>query len=107
MKRRKFGNKPTTIDGRRFDSKKEAKRYCELKLLEASGQIRLLECQPRFAIEIDGHKITTYVADFAYVDTKAGRVIEDVKGGSATKTPVYRLKKKLVEAVYGIEIREV
>lgn len=111
----KYRAKPTVVDGIRFASMKEAKRYQELKLLERAGAIRDLKLQPKFPmcvwpnafiVDVDTPKtIATYVADFSYYDV-AGRdiVIEDVKG---FKTPVYRLKKKMVEAQYGVEIREV
>jgi hypothetical protein len=103
--RSKFNAKRTELDGIVFASKKESVRYSELRILEKSGVIRNLELQPKFLIEIDGKKICTYVADFCYLDTKTKRLVyEDVKG---MKTPVYRLKKKMVEARYRIEIIEV
>ena len=118
----------TTIDGITFDSKREAKRYTELKLLENTGMITHLELQPKYDIIINGVKICSYRADFSYytvreenreqytnskgewiVPTKTGdregQIIEDVKG---FKTPIYRLKKKLVEACFpGTLIKEV
>ena len=95
----------TEVDGFIFDSKAEARRYKELRLLEKNGDIADLELQPKFLVEVKGKKICTYLADFQYFDrAKGAHVVEDVKG---VKTPVYRLKKKLVEAIYGIEIIEV
>ena len=118
----------TTVDGITFDSKKEAKRYTELKLLEKSGMITHLELQPTYQITVNGVDICKYKADFSYytvreenreqysnskgewiVPTKTGdregQIIEDVKG---FKTPIYRLKKKLVEACFpGTLIKEV
>jgi hypothetical protein len=100
----KFKAVKTVLDGITFASKKEAKRYTELKLLERAGEISRLELQPRYDIIINGVKVCTYVADFSYFD-KSSRVVEDVKG---MKTPVYRLKKKLVEALFpGVVIKEV
>jgi hypothetical protein len=93
---------PTEIDGIRFDSKSEAIRYQELKLLERAGEISNLELQPKYSIDINGKHICNYVADFRYLD-RGVLVVEDVKG---MKTPVYRLKKKMVEAAYGIVITE-
>lgn len=96
---------PTVIDGIRFASKKEANRYGELKLLFVYGKIASLETQPKFKLAINGEPICTYVADFKYIDLVSLKtVIEDVKG---MKTPVYRLKKKLMKAIHGIEIQEV
>lgn len=93
------------MNGIRFDSKREAKRYQELCLLEKAGGIAKLELQPRFPLVVNGEKITSYRADFRYLDVRSGEiVVEDAKG---VKTPVYRLKKKLVRAIYGIDIQEV
>jgi hypothetical protein len=85
-------------------SKAEAKRCGELHLLQKAGQIRLLEREPSFPVVIDGTKVFTYKADFSYF-TESERVVEDVKG---MLTPVYKLKKKIVEAYYrGLKIVEV
>ena len=107
VKRSKFGNVKTEVDGIRFDSKAEARRYSELKLLESAGEIWGLIRQPRFDLVVEGAKIGTYVADFHYYEKDHWtRVIEDVKS-PATKTPLYRLKKRLVKALYGIDVTEV
>lgn len=91
------------IDGYLFDSKKEARRYQELKLLEKSRAIQDLELQPEFSIEINGQHICKYRADFRY-KAEDKTVIEDAKG---FKTVVYKLKKRMVEALYNIKIVEV
>lgn len=102
----KYKAKKVVIDGILFDSKAEAARYGQLRLLERAGEIRNLEIHPKFPITINGEKVCTYVADFAYF-TANERVVEDVKS-KPTKTPVYRLKRKLVTALYpGVEIIEV
>lgn len=110
-RRHKYGAKPTTVDGIRFASKREAKRYGELKLLERAGLISCLELQPRFPFTLRGtfsneaKHIFTYVADFSYLDHDGtGIVVEDVKG---VRTEVYKLKRKLIEEQYGITITEV
>ncbi|WP_101773179.1 DUF1064 domain-containing protein [Peptostreptococcus faecalis] len=97
MRYSKYGNKKVEIDGIKFDSRKEANRYAELKLLERCGDITELELQPRFLLQDkfkhNGKTIRKieYVADFMYV--RAGTIyVEDVKG---MKTDVYSLKKKL------------
>lgn len=101
----KYGNKKTVVDGITFASKKEANRYCLLKLMERGGLIRDLELQPPYRLEVNGVLVCKYVADFRYVDAQTGEaVVEDAKG---FKTREYNLKKKLVKAVHGIEIREV
>jgi hypothetical protein len=106
-KRSKFRNEPVVIDGIRFDSKKEGNRWLELKRLEAAGEISHLDRQPKFKLLINGSPLkyesgrqAVYIADFAYFDPAIGkRVVEDVKS-PATKTPVYKLKKALVEKIY-------
>jgi hypothetical protein len=105
----KFRNVPTEVDGIKFDSRAEARRYGELKLMERADAIRALRIHPDFELSVNGMDICKYVADFSYYEPqKAGwiHVVEDVKS-KATKTPTYRLKRKLMEAVFGISIREV
>lgn len=102
----KFSAIPTEIDGIRFASRAEARRYADLKLLERAGEIRGLELQPRFRCVVDGTLVCTYVADFAYFRGNE-RVTEDVKS-KPTKTPVYRLKMKLMAACFrGVRITEI
>lgn len=94
----------TTVDGITFASKKEAKRYAELLLLQKAGEISDLSCQPVIKCTINGVHICDYRGDFFYCDLETANCIwEDCKG---FKTPVYRLKKKLVLALTGIKIRE-
>lgn len=107
----KYRSKATIVDGICFASKKEARRYGELNLLRRLGEIRNLETQfkmPVWVMNFKGTRSTlafNYVADFKYNDGKSGDlVIEDVKG---FRTPLYRLKKKCVEAQYEISIREI
>lgn len=99
----KYRAVPVVVGGIRFASKAEARRYGELWLLEKAGEITQLELQPKYALMSAGERIAWYVADFRYVQNGA-LVVEDVKG---VKTPVYKLKKKLAETQYGIEIKEV
>ena len=104
----KFRNTKVLIDGQVFDSKKEGQRYLELSLLQRAGTIRDLETQITFLLfGANGEQVADYRADFRYVEVSSGRVIvEDVKGGDATKTRLYQLKKKLLRC-QGIEITEV
>lgn len=100
----KYRNKPTEVDGHRFDSQKEAHRYKVLKVLVASGAIADLELQPRFPLHAyGGTRVGTYVADFRY---RMGQVVvvEDVKG---MKTQLYKWKKKHFEAEYDQTIIEI
>jgi len=87
----------------------EARRYGQLKIMERAGEIADLELQPVYPLVVAGIKIGKYIGDFRYVEMRKGaavaRVVEDCKG---VRTPVYRLKKKLVEALYpGVKIVEV
>lgn len=99
---RKYRNVPTTVDGIRFASKAEAKRYQELKLLERAGEVSDLVLQRRFQLTTgEGIKIAVYVCDFDYLDADGNRVTEDVKG---IETPAFKIKAKLFEAQYGRKI---
>ncbi len=106
-KPRKYRNEPCKIDGHKFASKKERRRWLELRLLEKAGEIGSIVCQPKYALIVQGVYVGKYIGDFLYVDIRTGRsIVEDVKS-PATKTPVYRLKKRLVAAIYGIDVVEV
>ena len=108
----KYKNKKTTINGIKFDSKLEAKRFTELKLLEKSGLIEDLKLQPSFQLiptfKKNGttFRKTSYKADFQYYDKEKERtIIEDTKG---FKTKEYIIKKKLFEYKYPeLTIKEV
>jgi hypothetical protein len=102
------------VDG--FHSKAEKRRHDFLMLRQAAGEVANIELQPAYPIVVNGVKVCTYSADFRYVDKtivgpqgQAGCiVVEDVKSPITRKNPLYRLKKKLVEAVYpGVVIQEV
>lgn len=104
----KYRNIKTEIDGIRFDSRKEAKRYAELKLLVKAGQIQDLRLQVDYQVvepvTINGkrERAIVYRADFVYLEN-GKPVCEDVKG---VRTDVYRIKRRLMKLVHGIEIRE-
>lgn len=104
---RKYHNKKIVIDGIKFDSKLEAERYGQLKMMERAGVIRELELQPSFDLLPSFRKNgktwrkTVYKADFRYILAKDDRIIiEDVKGSTAVITDVFRLKQKLFEYKY-------
>ena len=102
----------TVVDGITFDSRKEGRRYRELRLLEKAGVIKDLCLQPHFllqeAYKKNGKTVRKieYIADFSYYDLEKDKfVVEDVKG---LKTDVYRLKKKIFEFKYpDLEISEI
>ena len=100
----KYGNKKVKVDNIIFDSKKEARRYAELKMLIRCGEIDNLILQPQFELipsfRKNGktYRKTVYKADFSYYDRqKQKTIIEDTKG---YRTELYRLKKKLFEYKY-------
>lgn len=101
------------VDGVKLDSKKEAKRYRELRMLERAGKISNLEVHPVFPVEIDGRPVkirsrgfpngrrVRYTADFRYYEPGRGIVIEDTKGYDTDRA---RLMRAIVEAVYNVTI---
>jgi hypothetical protein len=114
--RSKYGAKRTIVDGIWFDSGTEARRYGELRLLEYAGAISNLETQPEFPIDVvelwrpyTAARVVrcgVFTADFRYVDMATGEVvIEDTKS-DPTKTTAYRLRKRLVEAIHGVTVKE-
>ena len=108
----KYHSKKIIVDGIEFDSKKEANRYYELKLLEKQGYIKDLrlqhkfELQPGFKKNGKTYRPITYIADFVYLDLRTNKnIVEDVKG---FKTDIYKLKQKLFEYVYkDLELKEI
>lgn len=103
-KRSKYHAVKTVLDDVKFDSKKEAKRYIQLKQMERAGLIADLKLQVPFVLinkSSYGREIK-YIADFVYTENGI-ETVEDVKG---VKTPVYRLKKRLMAERYGIKIKE-
>lgn len=122
----KYGAKKVTVDGLTFDSKKEANRYRELKILEKIGEITNLRMQVKYVLIpaqrepdtvgkrggiIKGKLIereVSYIADFVYTDVNGNRVVEDVKGyrgGGAYE--IFKIKRKLMLYVHGIKIIEI
>lgn len=130
--KRKLGNEKVLYDGIEFDSKKEAKRYMELKLLLKAGQIKNLELQKEYVLLPNQYAPSTevfkrgqnkgkpkqgqllergvsYFADFVY-EENGEIVVEDVKGYRDPSSSVYAkfvLKKKMLLYFYGLHIREV
>lgn len=121
----KYQNRKRTIDGITFDSRKEARRYSELRLLEQAGEIKDLKLQVKFVLIPaqyetyeryskntgrrlkDGHRLVerecSYIADFVYIDKDGKYHVEDTKG---VKTKDYIIKRKMMLSVHGIKIEE-
>ncbi|MCL2223606.1 MAG: DUF1064 domain-containing protein [Defluviitaleaceae bacterium] len=122
--RSKYGNQKTTLDGHTFDSKAEALRYHELKLLEKAGEILQLELQPKFTLvpKTKKRRAVTYTADFRYLELYTGNgkdietnrlawinglvgegampfmvIVEDVKSPATAKDKAYIVKRNLFE----------
>ena len=110
-KKTKYGSRKVTVNGETFDSVKEYRRYCELRLLEKAGKISNLERQKPFELIPAQYgkrcieKSVVYNADFYYKENGA-EVVEDTKS-VATKTKDYIIKRKLLLYRYGIKIKEV
>ncbi|WP_238945818.1 DUF1064 domain-containing protein [Vandammella animalimorsus] len=107
----KYGNQRVTTEaGERFDSKAEYRHWLHLRVLEQAGRIRDLRRQVAFelapAVVLGGRRkpALRYVADFVYLDEAGRQVVEDVKGAV---TPVWQIKRHLMAAVHGIEVKEV
>lgn len=100
MLKHKFKAVRTDYDNIKFASKKECKRYIELKLLKEKGEVLFFLRQVPFHLE-GGVK---WVADFLVFWLDGNVTIEDPKG---IKTPLYIAKKKMVEAIYPISITEI
>lgn len=104
----KYNNRRCEIHGEKFDSELERDRWLNLRLLERAGEISQLRRQVAYELIPEQkrpsggvERACSYVADFVYVD-KAGRtVVEDVKGAV---TPEFRLKRKLMLQVHGVEV---
>lgn len=105
----KFGAKRVFYDGIWFASIKEKEYYKLLKYRRMGGEISDIELQPKFDHMVNNKKVFTYIADFAFTESETNeRVIVDVKGltkGSAYQ--LFKVKKKCIEAEYGVKIEEV
>ena len=107
----KYGNRKITAYGETFDSQREYRRYGVLRLQERVGIISDLKRQVKFVLiptqrDEEGkllEKECSYYADFTYKDSEGHLVVEDAKGA---KTDVYKIKKKLMLYVHGIQIKE-
>lgn len=103
----KMRNIPCMVDGLKFSSKKESHRWQVLLLREKAGEIRCLERQHRFPLIVGDVEICVYVSDFVYFE-KGEYIVEDVKGRKAGPAySMFTLKKKLMKAIYNIEVKEV
>lgn len=108
----KFHAEKIEIGGEIFDSKKEYRYFAKLELLKKakneSDRVIYIQRQVRYDIIVNDQKIGFYKLDFLvkYADGKTRHIdIKGLKKGAAYQ--IFRLKKKLVEAIYGIKIEEI
>lgn len=109
--RYKYKSRPQMIDGRNFASKKEARRYLELRAMQERGEIGQLKCQVPFELlprqtDENGKFLyhpCKYIADFTYYTKDGEYIVEDVKG---VKTEVYKIKAKMMYYFHEVKIRE-
>jgi hypothetical protein len=111
MMANKYRNKKVILDGIEFDSRKEAQRWFELRMLERAKEIESLQRQVKYVLipsqKIDGKTVErecAYIADFVYTEKDGQVVVEDTKG---FRTDAYIIKRKLMLERYGIRIREI
>lgn len=107
VKKTKYKNKRTEIDGIKFDSEKEAKYYGTLKLLLKAGKIGLLERQVPFELNPGGSHSLKYIADFVYVTETGERVVVDVKSKYTSEMRLFKKEKALMKKVHNINIKEI
>lgn len=118
----KYGNAKTEIDGRTFDSRREASRYIDLAAMQKAGEISNLQMQVKYVLipaqrEPDTigpkggikkgkviEKECSYIADFVYTDKNGQTVVEDTKG---FRPKEYLIKRKMMLYFHGIRIREI
>ncbi|MBQ9251593.1 MAG: DUF1064 domain-containing protein [Clostridia bacterium] len=108
----KYGNRKVTLDGRMFDSQREARRYAELKWLLRAGEISNLQCQVAYELipqqrDTQGKVVerpVKYIADFVYQEKNGNTVVEDVKG---MRTKEFIIKRKLMLWRHGIRVIEI
>ena len=105
VKKSKYRNTKTEVNGIKFASKKEADFYKKLLILLKAGKIGFLELQVPFELNEGGSHSLKYVADFVWIDTETGeKVVCDTKG---FRTREYIKKRKLMYKIYQIKIKEV
>lgn len=112
----KYRNKQIIVDGEKFDSMKEYKRWCELKLMARTGMIKNLERQVKYVLipaqYAHGKRLErecAYFADFRYIQN-GKLVVEDVKGYRDPNSAGYAkfvIKRKMMLHFHGIRISEV
>jgi hypothetical protein len=105
----KYRNKPfRDRAGVYWHSRKEHRHWLVLRAAEAAGLVRSLRRQVKYVLLVNGIEVGSYVADFVFFDSETNRVVvQDVKSPATRKLPLYRLKRNLMRAVWGLAVEEV
>jgi hypothetical protein len=105
----KYRNKPfRDAAGVYWHSRKEYRHWLVLRAAEAAGLVRNLRRQVRYRLTVNGVEVGSYVADFVFFDPETDRVVvQDTKSPATRKLPLYRLKRNLMRAVWGLGVEEV
>lgn len=104
-KRNKFGNKLLQTQDGNFASEWEYEYWGQLKLLQRAGEIKNLERQKPYIINVNGIQVAKYIADFVYEDKSGNIVVVDTKSKATEKLSEFRIKKNLMLAVFGINVQ--
>jgi hypothetical protein len=105
----KYRNRPfRDAQGVYWHSRKEYRHWLVLRAAEAAGLVRGLRRQVRYRLTVNGIEVGSYVADFTFFDAETDRVVvQDTKSPATRKLPLYRLKRNLMRAVWGLTVEEV
>lgn len=95
----------TDATGAKHDSRKEYRRWCELELRAKAGEITALRRQVPYALVVNGILVCQYIADAVYQEG-AATICEDCKSPQTRKLAAYSIKRKLMQAIHGIQINE-
>ena len=111
-KKNKYRNQKVEVDGITFHSRKEANFYSDLLIKKNAKLITDFERQVQYDIRVNDIHIAKYFLDFEVINLDGSINYYDVKGkdkvsGKWITTDVFALKKKLVEAIYGIKIEKI
>lgn len=103
----KFNNQWVLVDGIEFQSKLEAKYYGKYKILKKAKKIKNFRRQVRYVLEVNGVVITDYIADYVLEHFNGSEEVIDCKGEATAHLPLFVIKRKLMKALFNIEVRVV
>ncbi len=103
-KSKKYKNTFVKNESGFFHSKGESERFAHLQMLEQVKIIRDLTRQTKFPLVVNDVKIGSYVSDFTYINDKGDYIVEDYKSEATLKLEVFKMKARLMKAIYGVDI---